>query len=112
MSKVAKLTRNGVCYDLANTPYKYTLTYENEDKTITYSFSSELCMNRFKEQIELHRTKISDSLTKRFGIIVLNNILADIVLYSKAESRGFYILINEVEYTCLNSIKLVGVNQI
>lgn len=107
---MVKLSRNGIAYDLTKTPYTHTIRYENGE--VIYSFSSELYLNKFKDKLEEHRTKINESLSKRFGMVVVNNILNDIVFYSKTEYRGFYILINGEEYKCLSTIKLTGVNQI
>ena len=107
---MVKLSRGRICYNLEVTPFFITKKYE--DRKVTFNFSSEFYKNKFENQIEQHRTKINESLSKRFGLVVINPILADIVLYSKVESRGFYLLIDDEEYKCLNSIKLTGVNQI
>ena len=107
---MVKLSRGGICYNLEMTPFFISNKYE--DKKVIFNFSSEFYKNKFISQIEKHREKINESLSKRFGLVVINPILADIVLYSKVESRGFYLLIDDEEYKCLNSIKLTGVNQI
>lgn len=108
---MAKLTRNGICYDLEKSPYSITKGY-SKDLVITYKYSSELYIDKFNEKLEKNRKKFNDSLSNRFGMNIQNNVLCDILLYSKVETRGFYILINEEEYKCLNTIKLIGVNQI
>lgn len=107
---MVKLTRGGICYNLEKTPFFIINKYDN--KKVTFNFSSEFYKNKFINQIEEHRNKINQSLSKRFGLVVINPILSDIVLYSKIESRGFYLLIDDEEYKCLNNIKLNGVNQI
>lgn len=107
---MVKLSRGGICYNLEVTPFFITKKYE--DRKVTFNFSSDFYKNKFINQIEQHRTKINESLSKRFGINIINPILADIVLYSKVESRGFYLLIDNEEYKCLSNIKLNGVNQI
>lgn len=106
-----KLSRNGIAYDLTKTPYVHTVKYE-DNTMIIYSFSSDLYLNKFKDKLEEHRNKINESLSKRFGMVVVNNVLNDLVLYSKTEYRGFYVLINDEEFKCLSTIKLIGVNQI
>ena len=106
-----KLSRNGIAYDLTKTPYVHTVEYEG-NIVIEYSFSSELYLNKFKDKLEEHRNKINESLSKRFGLVVVNDVLNDIVFYSKTEYRGFYILVNGEEFKCPSTIKLIGVNQI
>ena len=83
-----KLSRNGIAYDLTKTPYVYTKEYVG-GITIVYSFSSELYLNKFKDKLIEHRNKINESLSKRFGMVVVNNVLNDLVLYSKTEYRGY-----------------------
>ena len=106
-----KLSRNGIAYDLSKTPYTHTIKYRNELEVI-YSFSSRLYVENFKNRLEEHRSKINESLSNRFGLVVVNELLSDIVFYSKTEKRGFYLLVNGEEYKCLSTIKLIGENQI
>lgn len=89
---MVKLTRNGVCYDLRNTPYIHTVQYE--DYKIVFHFSSELNRKRFEERILDNRVTINTSLTNRFNMAVKLNKLADVDLYNKVEKRGFYIVAN------------------
>ena len=89
---MVKLTRNGVCYDLRNTPYKHTVDYG--DYKIVFSFSSELNRKRFAEKLIDNRIIINTSLSNRFKMKVKLNKMADIDLYNKVEKRGFYIVAN------------------
>lgn len=107
---MVKLSRGGICYNLEVTPF--TVVKKYEDRKVIFSFSSEFYKNKFEMQLKDHREKINQSLSKRFGLMYFNSLLADIVLYSKVESRGFYLLIDNEEYKCLSNIKLTGVNQI
>jgi hypothetical protein len=93
------LTRGGICYDLSISPYIHT------SGEITYHFSSENHKQKFIKQQENHRKNISKSLSNRFGLLVEVDILADIVLYKKIESRGFHISTNEGTESCLNNLK-------
>lgn len=106
---MSKLTRNGITYDLENSPYEIVKEYSNN--TIIYSFSSKLYTEKFKEKLEENRAKINQAMSKRYGLNISFNILSDIILYSKIEKRGFYLQLNEEIYTCLNNIKLDGVNK-
>ena len=107
---MVKLSRGGICYNLEVTPFFIKNKYEGYE--VIFNFSSDFYKNKFKTQIDKHREKINESLSKRFGLLYINPILADIVLYSKVETRGFYLLINNKEFKCLSNIKLSGVNQI
>lgn len=89
---MVKLTRNGVCYDLRNSPYKHTCQYG--ESNIVFHFSSELNRKRFEERVLDNRQTINTSLTNRFNMRIKINKLADIDLYSKVEKRGFYIVAN------------------
>lgn len=98
------LTRNNVCNELKLSPFKLELN------NITYIFSSELHLNKFKEQVESNRNKINKSLSNRFNITIKFNILSDIMLYKRIESRGFLIHHDGKYYKCLDNIKLDGEN--
>lgn len=89
---MVKLTRNGICYDLSNTPYKITVDY-GDSKTI-FNFSSELNKDKFTNRLEENRKAVGSSLSNRFKMVIELNKLADIDLYSKVERRGFYIVAN------------------
>lgn len=104
MNKI--LTRNGITYDLANTPYKLTVKYDVED--LTYHFSSQLYLDKFKSKLEEYRSFINDSLTKRFNFDIKYNMLADIRLYTVIEKRGFFIVNEKEQFNCLNIIRLDG----
>lgn len=100
------VTRSNVYHNgLDESIHRFDINYNNE--TLTFVFSSELYMNIFKRKLEDHREKINNSLSKRFGFIVKNNMLADIKLYSITEKRGFLIIGRE-EHKCLSTIELTG----
>lgn len=98
------ITKHGVCYDFSISSYRTTLN------GITYVFSSKLHLEKFKKGYVENRRKISDSLSKRFNVRVDVTILADIVLYKKIESRGFLLVVKEVNIECPNDIILNGEN--
>lgn len=108
---MTKLTRNGITYNLMTSPYIVELKYR-DDLVIKYYFSSELYVNKFNEKLNKNHEKIKESLSKRFKIEIDLDELSDIILYSKVETRGFFIQINNEDYTCLSTIKLIGVSQI
>lgn len=104
------LTRNGIAYNLKLSPYKITVKYDQE--SITYKFSSQLYKDNFQNKLKDHRKTIENSLSKRFGFIIVNEKLSDLKLYSSIEKRGFLIETKEGIYECLNTIKLDGQNKI
>lgn len=95
-------TRNGICYDLKISPYIY------KDKNLTYHFSSKLHLEKFMEKKIENRVTVNQSLTKRFGYEVVVPELADVVLYRKIETRGFYVVDNEGQTICKNNLIYVG----
>lgn len=112
---MANLTRNGIAYNLHESPYQEVVEYE-EDKSslfgIEYVFSSELYRNKFNNEMINHRKKINNSLSNRFGFRIVNPVISDIHLYSKIEKRGFLIRVDGVNVECLDNITLSGMNPI
>lgn len=103
---MAKLSRGKIAYNLQESPYYYEVRYS--DLKIKYMFSSELYQNNFKNKFSAHRSKINESLNKRFSIDIKVNVLADLVLYKTIEKRGFLLFINEDMITCLEKLELDG----
>lgn len=104
------LTVRGIAYDLELSPYKSEIIY-NQEK-ITFKFSSKMYETKFNDKLVENRNKISTSLSNRFGFNISNDLLSDIILYSKIEKRGFLIISEKEKYRCLSSIKLDGHNKI
>lgn len=86
---MATITSQGVCYDLEETPYRY------EWRGITYCFSSIPHMNKFKREVRKRELWLNDSLSRRFGVTMRVDEVADIQLYRQVESRGFYVITND-----------------
>lgn len=105
------LTRNGIAYNLNLSPYRYDIKYSNGEE-LTFKFSSLLYKDKFKSKMIDNRKAVNESLTKKFGFCIENDVISDIKLYSTIEKRGFLILSGEGNYTCLNTIKLDGLNKI
>ena len=96
------ITRNGVCYDLNISSYRYKVG------NLTFVFSSQLHLDKFKKKLKENRDIINYSLSKRFNLHVDVTELADIVLYRKVETRGFLIVTGEGNELCQKSLKYVG----
>lgn len=96
------MTRNGIVYDLRKSPY----IVDNDD--LTFYFSSVNHKEKFIEKRTENRELISYSLSKRFGFNINFNLLSDIVLYSKVETRGFLIKYKGESFICKKDITLNG----
>lgn len=96
------MTRNGIVYKLELSPYTITI-----DET-TFYFSSKNHLEKFTEKLTENRELIGYSLSKRFGFNINIELLADIVLYSKVETRGFLIIHKGGTYLCKKDIILSG----
>lgn len=96
------ISRHGVVYDLTISSYRYTID------GLTFVFSSQLHLDKFKNKVKENRDIINYSLTKRFNIDVDVSQLADVVLYRKIETRGFLIVAGEGKEICQNKITYGG----
>lgn len=109
------LTKRGIAYNLKLSPYKSEHEYiasSRDVNSITFVFSSEFYRQKFSEELQNNRAKIQESLSKRFGYKVNNEMLCDVVLYSKIEKRGFLLIYNGVSVECPERIILDGKNLI
>lgn len=101
------LTRNNIAYNLSVSPYRESVPYE--DETITFVFSSELYLKKFREKMADNRTQIDNSLSKRFGFAIKLDVLSDLRLYTTIEKRGFLLVKDGVEVECRENLILNGV---
>lgn len=99
------ISKRGIAYNLEITPYLIKIG------DITYHFSSVNHLEKFTEKLEENRALISASLSNRFGFDIKPYILADLALYSKVETRGFYVSKGSESYKCKKEVRLSGVNQ-
>lgn len=105
---MSNLTRNGVAYNLPDSPYRYNVDYGSH--SITFVFSSNLYLRNFTRKLQGNRKAINLSLSNRFGFSIENNVLCDMKLYCSIEKRGFLIYQNGERFECLKSIRLDGSN--
>lgn len=99
---MARLTNQGVCYDLTETPYTY------DWRGVTWHFSSAPHRGKFVRELRKRENWLRDSLSRRFGCTVQLDIVADIQLYRQIETRGFYLITNDgAEYTDAAQIMIV-----
>lgn len=102
------LSRRGICYNLLESPYRLDVPYDNGN-IITYVFSARRYKDKFYNEFLDHREMIAESLSKRFGINIKNDVLSDVRLYKKIEKRGFLLERNEDKWLCQEDIILDGV---
>lgn len=98
------MTRNGVVYNLPLSPFKIKV-----DDT-EYFFSSRCHMEKFTKQLHENRGVVSYSITNRHKFVIRLTNIADMILYNKIETRGFYIIHKGVAYSCKKEIVFVGDN--
>lgn len=79
------LTRNGVCYDLRETPFTYSLC------GMTFHFTSAKHREKFTSEAHKRMVWMTDSMTRRFHFLVDASELALMQLYGQVETRGFLV---------------------
>lgn len=100
------LTRRGVAYNLDESPYRLEVPYE--DQTLVYVFSSDWNRRRFYDGFLDNREKVSESLSRRFGFEIQNDLISDVRYYGMIEKRGFLIVNDGVKMLCQDDITLDG----
>lgn len=103
---MSELTRSKIAYDLNISPHKFSLIYHTCE--IDFIFSSDLYKKKFITKLMENRLSINQSLSNRFGFTIVNDILADLKLYTTIEKRGFLLYHNGVKVECLKDIILDG----
>lgn len=113
MYKVGKpiMTANGVVKNIECSPYVV------QSHNIQYFFSSELHLKKFMEKTKSYSEEVAESLSRRFKVNVNFDILAELALYKKIETRGFVVkyydpIKCEVVEVCENNIRLDGLGRI
>lgn len=101
-----KLTRNGISYNLKESPYFTIVKYNNQ--FIQYRFSSENNLNKFIERMADNRDKVNASLSNRFKFDITLDIICDLKLYDSVETRGFFVAAEREVFECLSEVKLDG----
>jgi YHS domain-containing protein len=96
------VSRRGIYYDLTNSIHRTTINQ------ITYVFSSKNHLLKFKDKHIKNRYDLSASLSNRFGILIDVTLLADIVLYTKVETRGFLIITENGVNLCKENLVCNG----
>ncbi len=97
------ISKNGVCYDLKDSPYVFTW------RGMAFRFSSQTHKDKFVRDVVKREQWLNDSLSRRFKCTVDLPILADIQLYVVVETRGFYIVTEDgAEYESPQSVYVMA----
>ena len=95
------MTRGGIEYDFRISPF----TVETEN--YIFVFSSSLHAEKFAEGKEENRQRINESLSNRFNVYIHAEELADFILYTMIEKRGYLVRIKKGgEIRCQNEIHI------
>lgn len=103
---MANLTKNGVCYELTNSPFY------SHYKGMAFYFSSIKHKDAFDSKVQVRVPWLNDSISRRFKFSVNMEWVAVIQLYRQVETRGFLIIdyVKGVTYRCLDEIVLDGLH--
>lgn len=99
---MVEMTRNGVVYDVANSPFSYRAC------GMEFRFSSMTHCDKFMEKYKGHIDWLNDSMHRRFKFKVDFTLVALVQLYARIETRGFYIDYGEGVWQCLAEVELDG----
>ena len=83
---MAELTRAGVCYDLADTPYTA------EWRGFTFYFSSYPHRRKFERELCKKLEWVNDSMSRRFHMGIDMSEVAAVHWYRMVETRGFRVV--------------------
>ena len=86
---MAKLTKNGVAYDLSDSPYMY------KRHGIEFHFSSWKHRIKFIQNVQKREEWLCDSLSRRFHVSFDAKLLACFQLYAMVETRGCFIVFED-----------------
>ena len=96
------MTRNGVEYQLEKSPFIY------EVNNLMFYFTSINHLNKFISNLENFICNMRYKFSERYGYYAYLDLLFLLILYSKIETRGFYIKYEGREFTCKSQVTLGG----
>jgi len=97
-------TRNGIYYDLSKSSYKFKVP----DSKIVFVFSSDLHMLKFEDAYIENRKEHNTKFISRYRLKISMNVLPDLVLYKKIETRGFLVINEGGQAICQENLLLNG----
>ena len=99
------LTKHGVCYDLAVSPYVA------EKLGFCFHFSTAAHARNFREKADMRIGWLNDSLSRRFKYRIDVPLLAVFQLYNQIETRGFYVVDSDGRvYSCRDEVEFGGLS--
>ena len=99
-------TKNGIYLDLKESEYK--LNY----KGLIYYFSSELYLNKFKNNVKQFIIEETAKLKAKYKINIYLDTMLTLSFYKKIEKRGFRVVYKENEKTIELTQDVLIANQI
>lgn len=110
-------SRNGVYHTISESVYREEINYPESNMTLIFMFSSTFYQDKFRNKLIENRYQINTVLRNRYKFFLDFDVLADILIYSKIEKRGFLIgrkdnHSKDISFLCRNDIVLGGVQLI
>ena len=99
-------TKNGIYLDLKESEYK--INYNG----LIYYFSSELYMNKFKNNVKKFIIEETAKIKARYKINIYLDTMLSLSFYKKIEKRGFRVVFKENEKTIELTQDVLIANQI
>jgi hypothetical protein len=65
-------------------------------------------MFKFEDRYKANRQELSSKLSARYGLTINLNIMADLILYNKIETRGFLVYDERGNKLCRENLILHG----
>lgn len=100
------MTRNGIEYQLEKSPFIF------KDDNLLFYFSSKNHLNKFVINLEKFICDMRYKFSERYGYYCCFDLLFMLMLYSKIETRGFYVKYKGREFKCKNQVTLGGETKI
>lgn len=100
---MSAISRDGVCYDLRNSPYKYVFC------GYVFCFSTPYHKRSFADKLAVKIDWLKDSMQRRFRFYQDVTMQAAFHWYRQVETRGFCVFSPEGEcFTCPENIEFLG----
>lgn len=94
------MTRYGVERNLSISPF-----YVKTEEAIYY-FSSLTHEKKFRKMFHVKHSEVNEYLNKKYGVNIKGDLLAELILYQKIETRGYRVEWKGCVFTCQNEIYL------
>lgn len=96
------ITKRGIYLNLKISPYKFI------GEQFIFYFSSKYHLDIFKRKRLDNFNNVNERLSKRFKTILQCPTLADLILYEKVETRGYFVTDSEKNEISIDELMLLG----